>query len=75
MDKFEQPFVIKFLSIKGLRSKATHTELERTLGATMHSLTQVKELVGDSRQATFLVRTILAQNDRSPTWRSLSAIS
>jgi hypothetical protein len=46
MDKFGPRFVIKFLFIKDLRSDAIHTELEATLGATMYSLTKVKEWVG-----------------------------
>jgi hypothetical protein len=45
MNKFEQRFAVKFLFIKGLRSKAIHTGLAATLGATLYSLTQVQEWV------------------------------
>jgi hypothetical protein len=46
IDKFERRFVIKFLLVKGLRSKTIHTKLETTLGATIYSPTQVKEWFG-----------------------------
>jgi hypothetical protein len=42
----EQRFVIKFLFIKGLRSKVIDTELEATLDATMCSLTRAKLWLG-----------------------------
>jgi hypothetical protein len=43
MDKSEQRFVIKFLFIKGLDSKAIHSELTAVLAPTAYSLPQVKE--------------------------------
>jgi tRNA A-37 threonylcarbamoyl transferase component Bud32 len=53
MDKFEKRFVIKFLFIKGIRSKLIHTQLESTSGTTVCSLTQVKELVGRFKRSEF----------------------
>jgi hypothetical protein len=36
MDKFEQRLAIKFLFMKGLKSKPIHTESEVTSGATVY---------------------------------------
>jgi hypothetical protein len=42
MEKSEQRFVVKFLFLKGLGSKAIHTELTAVLGSTVYSLPQIK---------------------------------
>jgi hypothetical protein len=46
MEEFEQRFVIKFLFIKDLRSKAIHSRLDAALAAVARSLTQVEEWIG-----------------------------
>jgi transposase len=43
MEKSEQRFIIKFLFLKGLDSKAIHSEFTAVLGPTAYSLHQVKE--------------------------------
>jgi hypothetical protein len=43
MGKFKQRFVIKFLFIKGLRSRAIQAELDATFGATVNSQTRPNE--------------------------------
>jgi hypothetical protein len=43
MEKSEQRFVIKFIFLKSLDSKAIHSELTIVLGPTAYSLPQVKE--------------------------------
>jgi hypothetical protein len=53
MGKLRLRFAIKFLFIKGLRSKAIHTELGTTSGAMVYSLAQVKWWVGPFQTGDF----------------------
>jgi hypothetical protein len=50
MDKFEQRLIIKFLFIRGLRSKRIHTDLETILVATVYSLAYGTEWVWEHNQ-------------------------
>jgi hypothetical protein len=45
MDHFEQPVLLEFLFLKGLRYKAAHIESSSVLGEQLYSLSQAKQWI------------------------------